>query len=132
MLAAVIVMLYVPGGVTAPEPPPGPGATEAGILRPAPHPFATTSTHNVSAARTLLRRNAKKHTGTVRKAKTTPLPANGDSSRALVVPVRIVTETVAVFPSIASDAGVILQLEFCGTPVQVSATVAPATAGPDV
>lgn len=99
-----------------------------GIARPAPHPVAAIRqlirTRPPSHDRRVLRNASKPSGKTVASQKTLVRFRNGggEECAVLVTPVRTVTETVVVLPSVTL-AGVTLQVEFAGNPVQVKVAV---------
>ena len=121
-------MVYLPAGVTAPEPPPGPPGE--GINRPEPHPLATSSTHTIAAA-SFLRRKAMTPSGASSVVQRM-LPCGEDTDAEPDTPVSTVTETVVALPSTATLNGATLQVELAGAPEHERVTVVPATAGPEV
>lgn len=125
-LLAEATMVYVPAGVikigggAEPEP------FSNGIARPAPHPVAATrqpsSAKAASPDRRVLRTISKPIGNRAESQNKPDLSINGVNSAVDETPVRTVTETVVVLPSITL-AGVTLQVEFAGAPAQVKVAV---------
>ena len=94
-----------------------------GIVRPAPHPVAEIKQpSNTKAATPALRTLRRPSNPTGNKAASQKLLdrlIGGDENAVDETPVRTVTEIVVVLPS-GTLAGVTLQVEFAGNPVQVN------------
>ena|SRR5271170_5759179 len=120
-------MVYVPAGVMGMGVGFGFEPLSRGIARPAPHPVA--AIRQPSRTRTTRydrrdRRSASKLSGNkvANQAILVRYTRGRADAAALVTPVRTVTETVVMLPS-ATLAGVTLQVEFAGAPIQVKVAI---------
>ena len=126
-LLAEATIVYVPAGVIGIGVGFGFEPLCKGIARPAPHPVAAArhpsrielASHDRRVLRSAIRLNGN-------SVASQNIPDRFVSGRedcaAEETPVRTVTETVVVLPS-ATLAGVMLQVEFAGAPVQVKVAV---------
>jgi hypothetical protein len=129
-LLAEATIIYVPAGVIGMDGGFGFEPLCRGIARPAPHPVAATThpsrTNPASPAspdRRVLRRATKLNGNIVASQNILDRFIDGREEFAVdETPVRTVTEIVVVLPS-ATLAGVTLQVEFAGAPVQVKVAV---------
>lgn len=126
-LLAEATMVYVPDGVMGVGVGFGFEPLSKGIARPAPHPVAAirhpSSAKPARRGQRVLRR-ASKPIGNRVASQNIPgrLLNGGETIAEEETPVRTVTETVVVLPR-ATVAGVTLQVEFAGNPVQVKIAV---------
>jgi hypothetical protein len=126
-LLAEATMVYVPAGVMGIGVGFGSEPLPRGIARPAPHPVTAikqpSRANAVRPDRRVLRRASKPIGNRVASQNMLGRLLNGDEKRAVdETPVRTVTEIVVVLPR-ATLAGVTLQVEFAGNPVQVKIAV---------
>jgi hypothetical protein len=126
-LLAEATIVYVPAGVIGLGVGPGFEPFSKGIARPAPHPVATTRQPSRTKLAIHDRRvlcNATKPNGNSVASQNTLVRFISGREDCTVdeTPVRTVTEIVVVVPSVTLE-GVMLQVEFVGTPVQVRVAV---------